>query len=218
MLNEQEKHAFLNGNYGMTQSGDKCKLVLVGETHRDNPYLVLITRGDDWSLQWTDQDLSCVVSLWQDKPEPFDLDRALGGEAFVLEGGNKAYLLKKLKTFKCHDLLGYYESEPDLEIAAAWDYKGNFDGSRRDLDIVGMWREPKPIKAPLRELPKPIYEIPDGAEYLYYLGSDLSQKLLVKSVRAKEHYHSALEHGRYYKSKDDVIQVIEMLTGKRYQE
>ncbi len=124
----------------MTQSGDKCKLVLVGETHRDNPYLVLITRGDDWSLQWTDQDLSCVVSLWQDKPEPFDLDRALGGEAFVLEGGNKAFLLKKLKTFKCHDLLGYYESGPDLEIAAAWDYKGNFDGSRRDLDIVGMWR------------------------------------------------------------------------------
>ncbi|MBN6068958.1 pyruvate kinase [Aggregatibacter actinomycetemcomitans] len=218
MLNEQEKQAFLNGAYGVTQSGDKCRLVFDTKTDRDNPYLVVGTKEGTWSSWWTNRDLSCVVSLWQDKPEPFDLDRALGGEAFVLEGGNKAFLLKKLKTFKCHDLLGYYESEPDLEIAAAWDYKGNFDGNRRDLDIVGMWREPKPIKAPLRELPKPIYEIPDGAEYLYYLGSDLNQKLLVKSVRAKEHYDSALEHGRYYKSKDDVIQVIEMLTGKPYQE
>ncbi|BAS48358.1 hypothetical protein AANUM_1127 [Aggregatibacter actinomycetemcomitans NUM4039] len=218
MLNEQEKQAFLNGAYGVTRNGNKCKLVFDTKNDRDNPYLVVGTKGGSWSSWWTNRDLSCVVSLWQDKPEPFDLDRALAGEAFVLEGGNKAFLLKKLKTFKCHDLLGYYESEPDLEIAASWDYKGNFDGSRRDLDIVGMLREPKKTKEPLRELPKPIYEIPDDAEHLYYLGSDLNQKLLVKSVREKEHYDSALEHGRYYKSKNDVIQVIEMLTGKPYQE
>ncbi|MBN6069025.1 hypothetical protein HYE54_09870 [Aggregatibacter actinomycetemcomitans] len=146
MLNEQEKQAFLNGAYGVTRNGDKCKLVLDTKTDRDNPYLVVGTKGGTWSSWWTNRDLSCVVSLWQDK------------------------------------------------------------------------HEPKPIKEPLRELPKPIYEIPDGAEYLYYLGSDLNQKLLVKSVRAKEHYDSALEHGRYYKSKDDVIQVIEMLTDKPYQE
>ncbi|MBN6075749.1 pyruvate kinase [Aggregatibacter actinomycetemcomitans] len=218
MLNEQEKKAFLNGNYGMTQSGDKCKLVFVAETDRDNPYLVVSTRHGTWSSRWVGQDLSYVVSLWQEKPEPFNLDRALAGEAFVLQGGNKAFLLKKLKTFKCHDLLGYYESEPDLEIAAAWDYAGNFDGNRRDLDIVGMWLEPEPIKVPLRELPKPIHEIPDDADYLYYFGSNLNHKLLVKSVRVGEHDPSALLERRYYKSKEDVIQVIEMLTGKPYQD
>ncbi|WP_233139464.1 hypothetical protein [Aggregatibacter actinomycetemcomitans] len=73
-------------------------------------------------------------------------------------------------------------------------------------------------RAAISDAVKPIYEIPDDADYLYYFGSNLNHKLIVKSVRAKEHYHSALEHGRYYKSKDDVIQVIEMLTGKRYQE
>ncbi|TYA51459.1 hypothetical protein FXB78_05425 [Aggregatibacter actinomycetemcomitans] len=53
MLNEQEKQAFLNGAYGVTQSGDKCRLVFDTKTDRDNPYLVVGTKGGSWSSWWT---------------------------------------------------------------------------------------------------------------------------------------------------------------------
>ncbi len=63
MLNEQEKQAFLNGAYGVTQSGDKCRLVFDTKTDRDNPYLVVGTKGGSWSSWWTTRKLASCTNM-----------------------------------------------------------------------------------------------------------------------------------------------------------
>ena len=90
MISEQDKKAILNGVLARTNNNKKAKFILKSE-HEANfnyPYLFLISDKDKCYTDWYNEHLnskqdkfnSSIVELWQDEPEPFDLEKALAGE------------------------------------------------------------------------------------------------------------------------------------------
>ncbi|WP_109078433.1 pyruvate kinase [Aggregatibacter kilianii] len=231
MLNEKEKQAILNGAWGVSRDGGKCKLVF--RSDRDinkycNLFVYINDRSDGYQIishDWLDDDfkksrdsVSNVVGLWQDKPEPFDLDRALAGEPVVLQDNTKAFVVKKLNSKDNLCLMGYYINCDDTEECILWGIDGRSEHTQiDDANIVGMWREPEPVLEPKRELPKPLTKATyDGDSEVWYLA--IPPETGGYGVGHTMPSGIELDEGVYYKSRDDVIQVIEMLTGKPYQE
>ncbi|MFU2115446.1 hypothetical protein ACLRAI_10395 [[Pasteurella] aerogenes] len=101
MLSEQDKQAILNGAYGITIEGKKIKYI--GKRELSNgeyafPYffVILSENGDISRSTYLSENLTYalgdgnnheIVGLWEDKIEPFDLDRALSGEPVRLRNG-----------------------------------------------------------------------------------------------------------------------------------
>ncbi|MDO9858950.1 hypothetical protein Q7453_11475, partial [Glaesserella parasuis] len=103
MISEQDKQAILNGAYGISRKGLKCKFV--GFTNGTHSYVHMFvyfnTEGFIVNIEYLNENfnnstafesLEDVIGLWQDKPEPFDLKRALNGEPVMLRNGLKAYV------------------------------------------------------------------------------------------------------------------------------
>lgn len=92
--------------------------------------------------------------------KPFNLEEALKGEPVVLRDGSKAYVLKHIlnPTKKDYALIGYREQANNgKEEPLSWDVSGKFyHDYQQDVDIVGMWEEPKPtIRIGDMDVPKP---------------------------------------------------------------
>lgn len=102
MVSEKDKFAILDGEYGITRDGNKCKYVGLS-TDDEFPYVFVKYNSSDRIIDVKNlgKDLVYysgethpidVVGLWIDKSEPFDLDRALAGEPVMLRNGFKAYI------------------------------------------------------------------------------------------------------------------------------
>ena len=141
MISENDKQAILNGAYGITRSGRKCKYVGLSN-QPDNPYVFIYfdsldkivgTNYLNETLLYRKNDMTVfdVIGLWEDKPEPFDLERALEGE------------LVKYSDKPCYV---YQSKVTGLFWVEAQD--GSFidnDTSLEALSEQGMWKEPEPV-------------------------------------------------------------------------
>lgn len=98
MISEQDKQAILKGAYGITREGNKVKFIGEREINNGFPYHFVILSQNDKILgslgltknltnQPEQESIHDVVGLWKDKPEPFDLERALLGEPVKLMDG-----------------------------------------------------------------------------------------------------------------------------------
>lgn len=138
-MNEQIKQQILNGAYGITRAGIKAKYIGL-RTSNSFPYYFVFLNEDgkicksgsmtndlkEFSEMSSDRD---IVGLWEDKPEPFDLDRALAGE------------LVKYSDKPCYI---YQSNVTGLFWVEAQD--GSFVDHNTPLEYVseqGMWKEPE---------------------------------------------------------------------------
>lgn len=99
MLSEKQIELLKAGAYGVTRDGRKIKYI--GETgsnfcwvvYKNNGTVASISSGyDTFDTYIRGEEDDDIVGLWQDKPEPFDLGRALAGEPVKTRIGYKAYL------------------------------------------------------------------------------------------------------------------------------
>ncbi|MGR6652149.1 hypothetical protein ACU6T3_11905 [Avibacterium paragallinarum] len=112
--------------------------------------------------------------------KPFNLEKALAGEPVRLSNGRKAYIKYVLgdEYSTNYPLRGFVEwkrfRDRSISIGEhSWTLKGEFAKCKEnELDIVGMWEEPKP--KPKRfingiEVPEPVTEETwiNGAKYYY---------------------------------------------------
>lgn len=79
-----------------------------------------------------------IVGLWEGKPEPFVLERALAGEPVLLKNSEKAFVLNNIDTlmYSNYPLIGVDSNGEPLH----WD-KNGICGSRAiggELNIIGM--------------------------------------------------------------------------------
>lgn len=178
MISEQDKKAILNGVLARTNNNKKAKFILKSE-HEANfnyPYLFLISDKDKCYTDWYNEHLnskqdkfnSSIVELWQDEPEPLDLERALAGEPVMLRNKSKAYA-KYVLPLKYRDtcpLTGYIIDPTDTDKVQRFTWTLNGKATNKDVehihDIIGMWREPEPVSNSVTvTLPCPLKEPQD---------------------------------------------------------
>lgn len=175
MLSEKEIEAFKNGSFGVSRDGRKARYI--GENKNGSPIIARFCKDgtfDSTHIYTTSFVFSegiethfDIVGLWEDKPEPFDLERALAGEPVLLRNQSKGHILKQIDdTF-----IGYFDHSSPI----SW----GLDGSRSQaadssFDIIGMWKEPENAQAnaqaQYKEMPKPIEEFGD-LEKVWLVGS-----------------------------------------------
>lgn len=146
MISEQDKQAILNGAYGVTREGNKVKYLFKSDINQAQnrylftEYVVKDGKVDFNNSLWLSDDFTFyvntrkehnldVIGLWQDKPEPFDLERALAGE------------LVKYSDKPCYV---YRSNVTGLFWVEAQD--GSFVDINTPLEYVseqGMWKEPE---------------------------------------------------------------------------
>ncbi|MDH2997227.1 hypothetical protein A1D22_06020 [Pasteurellaceae bacterium LFhippo2] len=142
MLTEQDKQAILNGAYGITRNGYKCKLVyssLINDEHKN--LFIYYCGGHENSVWLTDDfirhdhDVSdCdIIGLWQEPLEPFDLERALAGEPIMhIELFAKGYAMPDM--FKSDKFYIQWESG----------FVDSYDKDNKFINLA-MWKAPEPV-------------------------------------------------------------------------
>ena len=140
MLSKEIKQKIIDGEYAITRNGKKAKYIGKRSSPTYYPHCFAILNHNDEiefcrSLLANFNNVSCkegefdVVGLWQDKPEPFDLERALAGE------------LVKYSDKPCYV---YRSNVTGLFWVEAQD--GSFVDNDTPLEYVseqGMWKEPE---------------------------------------------------------------------------
>lgn len=117
--------------------------------------------------------------------KPFNLEEALAGKPVKLRGGQKAYIKYVLgdEYNTNYPLRGFveYEKLTDGKINTGehiWTLDGNFSTfEESEIDIVGMWEEPKPKRFINGiEVPEPVSldDLIDGMRYWYVDLCDLN--------------------------------------------
>lgn len=106
--------------------------------------------------------------------KPFDLEKALAGEPVKLRNGYKAYIKYNLEGEPCFDsnfpLQGYFINNG--VVIFSWSLKGEATSIvGNDLDIVGMWEEPRP-RVQL-DLPCPLKTAQIGQTVYYQIGKEV---------------------------------------------
>lgn len=154
MISENDKQAILNGAYGVNRNGKKCKFIGITDEPVYSHFFVyydssnqittcckltknfLYSIGDIRGLD--------VVGLWEDKPESFDLERALSGEPVLTRDGSKAYVqisISQPKELEHYSLIGFGYNGEQKEFLH-WDETGKVMADDYTCDdIVGMWRD-----------------------------------------------------------------------------
>ena len=226
MISEQDKHAILNGAYGITLNNHCAKYI--GECKssiRDDTYKHLfavfpygnqhcgntrIEVFDDLFSCFSNQNLN-IIGLWQDKPEAFDLDRALKGEC-INYSGEPCYIYYSNRKTETHEY-----------IVEASSGAFTLGGIREDgLSKCMMWKEPKPqLSNNSLQLPKPLTSPPTENTY-YFISACVTfadgAYVVTETTWDNDHGDkNRLNCGRIYASREDVIKVIEAITGKPYE-
>lgn len=182
MIAEQDKQAILNGAWGITRDGRKCKVVYKNDDSSDKQQILIIiennTKTGGHITKWLNWDLKefsdytsifDIVGLLKSKPEPFDLEKALAGEPVMLRNGSKACVLSKLPKNLDFNYI------PDLPLIGLekgslkfiyWTEDGRTStiNDETPIDIIGMWKEPEPQTVTLT-LPCPVLEPEIGKTY-----------------------------------------------------
>ena len=144
MISEQDKQAILNGACGITSSGHKAMFVgTIATSYYKHLFTIKKDNGDITTCVYSDELRFChviseldIVGLWDDRPEPFNLEKALAGKPFRNHRGLKTYLLadarenapKELKP-----LVGYIvQSDGTLTT---------FNSNLSSLVGLTMWRD-----------------------------------------------------------------------------
>ncbi|AFU18655.1 MULTISPECIES: hypothetical protein [Actinobacillus] len=225
MISEQDKQAILNGAFGKTRDGRKAKFIdrrpdgcpvfaiIKGECLSECKLEMYTTSFKIYSNKETNSD---IIGLWQDKPEPFDLEQALAGNPLIdLHNNEKCWLYKSHNNGK---LIIEYENEYDGDSDLP---KISFISEENNLtDCFGMWKDPElQLSSNSLQLPKPVTEpLPSYAE-IYYLNIE-NCKYVINQIFYKdiEFIGKLLENRMLYRTKEEVIQVIEAITGKPYED
>ncbi len=213
MISEQDKQAILNGAYGITRSGVKVKHLFTSNLNTNGLMYLFVSyekeRGKEAysnSAYWVTKDFtffvdkeSCgndIVKLWEDKPEPFDLQRALAGEPVMLRNGSKANILKQIKD----TLIGYFDE------CSPFSWGMNGDGDRAadsNHDIIGMWKDPEPVSNTVTlTLPCPLKEPKDEMWFIKDNGVILKSGYLERDP-SRTYNRDKLNAGFYFGSKED---------------
>ncbi|AOF53660.1 hypothetical protein [Rodentibacter caecimuris] len=171
MLTEEIKQKLLNGAYGVTKNGTKVKYIgkLMGNTKYPLVFATYNKNGDyENTICYTKNFTYCldsefvhdIVGLWQDKPEPFNLERALTGQGIQYKEGDTDY--------PSH-IVGksYITDEYYLEISEGECVSITLNDLQKNYV---MWKEPEKSQAQYKELPKPITEFGD-LEKAWFVGS-----------------------------------------------
>ncbi|MCT8823532.1 hypothetical protein KZ326_04055 [Glaesserella parasuis] len=188
MISEQDKQAILNGAYGISRNGMKCKFIDICDTEDNYTHFFVYFSDNglihhhsyltkDFVDSTTIKTVNDVVGLWEDKPEPFNLDKALKGEPVMTREGNKAYIKYCLpEEYKNGFPLGGYIINSKASINH---YSWSLTGKAVEIecshpeDIIGMWKEPdsepKSVKS-VNALPASLTKPQDGMYYLNECG------------------------------------------------
>lgn len=191
MISMQDKEAILNGAYGITREGKKVKYIGKRDTsdgdldfplffvvfnQKDEISRTLLLSRDFTNFKWPGGD-NDVVGLWEDKPEPFDLERALAGEPVKLRNGKKAYMkyIMPPEYKGSYPIRGYIidpSSANEIE-SNSWtlDGMGCVPTGVHSLDISSMWKDPEPESNTVAvTLPRALKEPKDGMWYVNECG------------------------------------------------
>ena len=122
-----------------------------------------------------------VVGLWEDKPEPFDLERALAGEPVKLRNGKKAYMkyIMPPEYKGSYPIRGYIidpSSANEIE-SNSWtlDGMGCVPTGVYSLDIISMWKDPESVSNNVTvTLPRALKEPQDEMWVVYPYGCFIS--------------------------------------------
>lgn len=157
-MNEEIKQAILNGAYAVSRNGMKCKFIghalnIDDYTHTfmylngDGLIYSTLTLNDNFkSYEKMESDFD-VIGLWQNKAEPFNLEKALAGEPVMLRNGSKAYVKFVMPSeYNGKYPLNGYITNPyssDVLDPEQWTMEGREynDGKPYDYDIISMWTD-----------------------------------------------------------------------------
>lgn len=221
MLSEKEIEALKNGAFGVSRDGRKARYI--GDNKNGSPIIARFCKDgtfDSTHIYTTSFVFSegiethfDIVGLWEDKPEPFDLERALAGEPVLLRNQSKGHILKQIDdTF-----IGYFDHSSPI----SW----GLDGSRSQVadssfDIIGMWKEP--AKPSADDLPKPIRNIYifNSLNEVWMIGHS-EQLGVVFPVRVKRYGHEwdrwkriSADNGCFYATEEDCQAVCNWLMNR----
>lgn len=159
MITEQDKQAILDGAYGVNRNGKKCKFLGITDepvyshffVYYDSSNKIITSCQLTENFLYSDTDVSGldVVGLWEDKPEPFDLERALNGDPVILRGGVKAYIKYMMpEGYTGHYPLNGFILDPNGIgfNTESWTLDGRcfINDDKNGHDIVWMWKDPEP--------------------------------------------------------------------------
>ena len=220
MINEQDKQAILNGAYGIARNGIKVKFIGFNDDdlfpykfayYNDDDtvkHIANVTSDFNYYSDRDREDSLDIVGLYVNKPEPFDLKRALDGESLLdLRNNEKCWLYKSHKN---GDLITEYENtHSHLENIEPLKYL------RNDLDLskcFGMWKEPKPVSNTVTlTLPCPLKEPKDGMWFIQ------DSRIIKSSYTKKNPSHSQvmLDDGFYFATKEDAQMWLDAMKNNR---
>lgn len=197
VLNLDKLEKFKNGALGVTRNGLKAKFtcqedetsIAVVVVFKDNNFRFEHYSSLPYYRSNGDDDLD-IISLWGDKPEPFDLDRALAGEPFIFGGKQSFILCPSRMTF------GYVCQNVDGDL---------FVLDRTHFVSCSMWKEPEPVKPSVDDLPKPIKEFGDLKE-VWFIAKDgfkYVPYVTLKGENWSKIQIESLHNGCYYASAED---------------
>ncbi|MGX2956386.1 hypothetical protein ACWIYZ_04755 [Ursidibacter arcticus] len=218
MINEQDKQAFLNGAYGITGVGNKAKLVYKSSEQSDYPYLVVVFGKNGEHSYWVNNNLQdyantkLIVGLWKDKPEPFDLEKALSGKPVMTKDGHKAFIKINLNNNNISadfPLIGYIDYGFATVTSANWTLEGEFVKNYADHpnNIIGMWQEPVSNTVTVT-LPRALPEPKDGMWFIGVAGVD-------ESCYGKNMNKQDWERTVYFGSKEDAQEWLNAMRNSR---
>lgn len=212
------KEAFLNGKHGINRKGQR--VIYIGyELEKVNdsyPHAILIVPDSikDAEIEWVTENLRYhndtnseydIVGLWEDKPEPFNLERALAGE-MIVENNVHYWLVAQSRANKDKYII------QDLE--------GSVTICRLDelYNKFAMYKEPRPVKPSVDDLPKPIRELNDITK-IWRITVDCDENRLVPHRTIKgsgwtlgERERAA--NGCYYASEEDCQKICDWLMNR----
>ncbi|MCT8721915.1 hypothetical protein KZ383_10685 [Glaesserella parasuis] len=227
MINEEIKQALLNGAYGITRNGFKCKYIGTNILQRyvfaffnDKGEIlhVIDMLGKFNRFKHDEEGEFDVVGLWEDKPEPFNLDKALKGEPVMTREGNKAYIKYCLSEEDKNDFpLGGYII--NSTISRTYHYSWSLTGKAVEIecnhpqDIIGMWQDLEPNTVTLT-LPCPLKE-PQAD--MWFIGSkgNVAKSTYIEGRPDHTFWQESFNAGFYFGSEAEAQMWIDALKNNR---
>lgn len=216
MISEQDKQKILNGAYGVSRNGLKCRFI--GNTtnkifihmfvYFNNDDLLIVDKATvtkDFVKDTYIELPTDIVGIWKDKPEPFDLEKALNGEPVMLRNGSKAIILEQVGD----TLIGYFDECSPL----AWKLNGYVSlYVNPDHEIVGMWKEPV-SKTVTVTLPRPLKEPKEDMWFINTTGT--VTRSTYNKTTSPVYWDECFNAGFYFSSKEDAQAWLDTMRNSR---
>lgn len=224
MISKQDKQKFFDGEYGVNKAGVKVKYIgktslsgwydhMVATLNEKNEIVDIHYLDDYLRGSASNRPFNDVIGLWQDKPEPFNLERALAGEPVITRDNCKAYvqaMVEQSEELLHYTLIGYGFNGINKEFLH-WDKNGlSLKDDISCNDIIGMWKEPQPEpKTVTLTLPCPLKE-PTGRKW--YVNSELDTPVCKDTGIYDETF---ISKGCYFATKEDAKAWLDAMKNNR---